>query len=77
MTTHPNRGQPGPQSSPKPEAIKAARAAAGLTQLAAAELVYSTARAWQSWEYGEKRMHPAVFELFDLKARALAAGMAE
>lgn len=52
---------------PNPEAIRAAREAAGLTQTAAAALVYSTCRAWQKWEGGEARMHPGMFELFLIK----------
>lgn len=50
--------------SPTPEAIRAVRAASGLTQTAAARLVYCTLRRWQAWEAGEHRMHPALFELF-------------
>lgn len=56
-------------TNPAPEAIKAAREAAGLTQTAAAALVYSTCRAWQKWEAGDARMHPAIFELFTLKTK--------
>lgn len=67
MTAHPNRGPKGPQSNPVPEVIKAAREAAGLTQTAAAALIYSTCRAWQKWEAGEARMHPGMFELFEIK----------
>jgi DNA-binding transcriptional regulator YiaG len=67
VSNHPNRGQKGPQSNPDPTTIRAARAQAGLTQEAAAALVYSTERAWQKWEAGDARMHPAMFELFSLK----------
>lgn len=55
-----------------PEAIKAARAAAGLTQTQAAALIYCTLRGWQDWEGGKRAMHPAFFELFLQKA--LGAG---
>lgn len=51
-------------ASPAPEAIKAARAAAGLTQTQAAALIYCTLRGWQDWEGGKRAMHPAFFELF-------------
>lgn len=51
-------------TTPSPDAIRAVRAASGLTQTAAARLVYCTLRRWQSWEAGEHRMHPALFELF-------------
>lgn len=68
MANHPNRGRsPAPGSNPKPAEIKAAREAAGLTQSAAAELVYSTMRTWQDWEAegdSNRRMHPAIWELW-------------
>ncbi len=67
---HPNRGQSGPASTPTPAAIRAAREAAGLTQTAAAALIYSSLRAWQQWEKeGDRRMHPGLFELFLLKSK--------
>lgn len=55
--------------SPTPDAIKAARAAAGLTQTQAAALIYCGLRGWQEWEGGKRAMHPAFFELFLLKSR--------
>lgn len=54
-------------TSPTPDAIRAARAAAGLTQTQAAALIYCTLRGWQDWEAGKRAMHPAFFELFLLK----------
>jgi DNA-binding transcriptional regulator YiaG len=70
---HPNRGPKGPASTPAPEAIRAARALAGLTQTQAAGTIYSTMRAWQEWESGNRRMHPGLWELFCIKtARASA-----
>lgn len=54
-------------TSPTPAAIRAARAAAGLTQTQAAALIYCTLRGWQDWEAGKRAMHPAFFELFLLK----------
>lgn len=57
--------------SPTPEKIKAARAAAGLTQTQAAELIYCTLRGWQDWEGGKRAMHPAFFELFVLKSKKI------
>jgi len=54
--------------SPTPAVIKEAREIAGLTQTAAASLVYSTCRAWQQWEAGDRRMHPAMWELFRIKS---------
>ena len=44
-----------------------------MTQAQAAALVHSTLRAWQRYEYGERRMHPALWELFLLKTGNLAA----
>ena len=52
---------------PTPAAIKFARAAAGITQTAAARLVHTTCRVWQQWESGDRRMHPAMWELFNHK----------
>lgn len=50
------------------EALPAARAVAGLTQTAAGALVYSSLGAWQQWEAGLRRMHPALWELFNIKS---------
>jgi DNA-binding transcriptional regulator YiaG len=77
MANHPNRSrghQPG--ANPKPAEIRAAREAAGLTQSAAAELVYSTLRTWQDWETDgaqNRRMHPAIWELWLIKTAHLRA----
>lgn len=67
IVAHPNRGQPSAASNPSPLDIRAAREAAGLTQTEAAGLIYCTLRGWQEWEAGNRRMHPAFFELFRLK----------
>lgn len=61
-----------PASSPTPEDILAARKTAGLTQAAAAGLVYSKMRTWQDWEAGIANMHPGLWELFAIKARPTA-----
>lgn len=58
-------------ASPSPEQIKAARAAAGLTQTQAAAMIYCTLRGWQDWEGGKRAMHPAFFELFLHKTKQL------
>ena len=73
MNSHPNRGLRGPFSNPEPNSIRVAREAAGLTQTKAAELIYSKLRTWQQWEAGDRRMHPGLFELFEIKAAGLAA----
>ena len=50
--------------SPDPDAIRAAREAAGLTQAAAALLVHVDPRTWRRWESGSTRMHPAIWDAF-------------
>lgn len=55
-------------TNPTPSDIKTARAACGLSQTAAARLIYSTLRTWQDWEAGKARMHPGLWELFCIKA---------
>lgn len=69
MSNHPNRGSKGPQSNPAPEEIRAKRETLGLSQTAAANVIYSTCRSWQQWEAGDRRMHPAMWELFNLKTK--------
>ena len=54
--------------NPSPAEIRAARLTAGLTQTAAGALLYTTCRVWQQWEAGDRRMHPAFWELFNLKS---------
>lgn len=71
MPNHPNRVRGGsPSRNPAPEEIRAAREAAGLSQTAAGTLVHTTCRTWQQWEAGDRRMHPAFFELFSIKVSA-------
>ena len=53
--------------APTSEAIRAARASAGLSQAKAAELVHAGLRSWQQWEAGDRTMHPAFWELFQIK----------
>jgi DNA (cytosine-5)-methyltransferase 1 len=72
MTNHPNRARAYPVAPPSPAEVRAARAAAGITQTEAAELVHSALRSWQQWEAepgtaDHRRMHPAIWELFRLK----------
>lgn len=68
MPNHPNRGPKGPSANPTPEEIRAAREAAGLSQTAAGAAVHTTCRTWQQWEAGDRRMHPAFWELFRIKS---------
>lgn len=53
--------------SPRPAEIRDARVAAGMTQTAAAAVIYCTLRAWQAWEAGTRRMHPAMWELWRMQ----------
>ena len=69
MTSHPNRSRSHAASNPLPYEIRAARKAAGFSQTAAARLIYCTLRAWQEWEAGNRRMHPALWELWLQKVR--------
>lgn len=56
--------------SPTAAQIKAARKHAGLTGAEAAGLVHSSDRSWRKWENGERKMHAAFWELFQIKAAA-------
>ena len=57
--------------SPSKEQIVEARQKSGLSQEAAADLIYSKRRTWQDWEAGIANMHPGLFELFLLKTGQL------
>lgn len=75
MTNHPNRTKPVPEGTPTPEEIKAARAAAGLTQREAAALIWYEEIAWKQWEGGTRRMHPCAWWAFNARASVLATTM--
>ena len=79
MPNHPNRskGAKAPSANPSKEEVRAARAAAGLTQTAAATLVHATCRSWQHWEAGDRRMHPGVWELFRIKSGEFSVRISE
>lgn len=73
---HPNRSRrpDAPGRNPKPQEVRAAREAAGLTVAAAASLIHCSAVTWSQWESGpenerSRRMHPAFWELFAIKVR--------
>jgi putative transcriptional regulator len=55
--------------SPSPVTIKQAREAAGQTQAEAAKLVHADLRSWQRWEAGERKMHPAFWDLYQVKTQ--------
>jgi DNA (cytosine-5)-methyltransferase 1 len=69
MANHPNRSKryDAPDRNPTPEEIRAGRESAGLTQREAARLIHCTERGWQDWEGGQRKMHPAFWELFRIK----------
>ena len=78
---HPNRSKNHPSRNPKPAEVKAARETLQRKQLGpddqqmgitaaqtfCAAKVHTTCRVWQQWEAGDRRMHPAFWELFNLK----------
>jgi len=67
VTNHPNRSRASPARNPPPAEIRAAREAAGITQTQAGALVHASLRNWQQWEAGDRRMHPGLWELFNIK----------
>jgi putative transcriptional regulator len=76
MSNHPNRSGKSKSRNPKPAEIRKARIAAGLSQAAAGELLHTTVGTFQQWENDEgetthRRMHPAFWELFQIKIAAL------
>jgi putative transcriptional regulator len=79
VSNHPNRSKRTPSiaRNPRPAEIRAAREACGLTQTEAAELIYCALNTWQQWESEDpgqsRRMHPAFWELWQLKAAKLPA----
>ncbi len=74
MPNHPNRSSLGNSArNPDPGEIRSVRIAAGLTQAQAADMIYATVSAWESWEQGLRRMHPGLWELFHLKIATTAA----
>lgn len=54
---------------PSASDVKEARIALGFSAKEAASIVYRTTRNWQQWESGERKMDPALWELFNLKTR--------
>lgn len=56
---------------PLPDEISSARNKAGLTQDQASKLVYSTTRAWQYWEAGDRVMPLAIFKYFQLRTKQI------
>ncbi len=56
-------------NNPNPIQIKAERQKLSLTQTQSAELIHSKMRTWQDWEGGQRKMHPAFWELFLIKSK--------
>jgi DNA-binding XRE family transcriptional regulator len=54
--------------SPNSYEIISSRKEAGITQKDAAQYIYCSQITWQQWEAGKRKMHPAFWELFTLKA---------
>jgi len=52
---------------PLPDAVRAARTWAEMTQTEAARTVLASLRAWQQWEAGDRAMPAGLFELFMIK----------
>jgi len=52
---------------PTPKQIIHLRKKTGLTQTQSAGLIFTTCRAWQQWEAGDRSMHPAFWYLFKLR----------
>jgi len=83
MTNHPNRGKSQSAArNPRPAEVVAARERVqkarqiGITeaQTWCARQVHTTVRVWQQWEAPEssdshRRMHPAMWELFERKEK--------
>lgn len=67
MANHPRRSRGSRGYVPSPEEIELARTARRLTQAAAAALLYKGVRTWQQWEAGDRKMDPALWELFIAK----------
>ena len=69
MPNHPNRSRrENPAANPKPEQIRELREQTGLTQQQMADLIHYNIRGYQKFEAGNTRMHPAVWELLQIKA---------
>ena len=55
------------QPSPNPLEIKTIRKTLGLTQAQAASIISVALITWQNYEQGNRKIHPAFWELFTLK----------
>lgn len=64
---HANRNRNNVAAVPTPAQVRQARLAADLTAGAAGALIHERATRWAKFESGEAHMHPAAWELFNLK----------
>ena len=55
------------QPSPNPTEIRENRRSKGLTQAQAASIIHVALITWQNYEQGNRKIHPAFWELFTLK----------
>jgi len=55
-------------NNPSPEEIRIVRAQSGLTQSQCAAMLHTSVRAYQQWEAGDRKMHPAFYHLFLIRA---------
>lgn len=55
------------KQSPTPDEVKDLRARLNLTQAQCAEVISVIPLTWQRYEYGDRAMSPASWELFKLK----------
>ncbi len=78
MTNHPNRSRGGsPSRNPDPAEVMAVREAIqadrgiGITEAQdwCAAALHTSRRAFQQWEAGDRRMHPAFWELLQIKTK--------
>lgn len=71
MVNHPNRKPGTVGRNPTPEEVREFRRSHDLSTADCAALLHTVARVWAQWESGERRMHPAFWELVHLKANTL------
>lgn len=78
VANHPNRSKANRSTAanPTPEEIRALRERLGMTQTEAAAVIHANLRSWQRYEAqigtpDSQRMHPGLWELFQLKTEHL------
>ena len=60
--------------SPSKEEVREARTSLSLTQEAAGKLINVSRKTWVKYESGERNMHAAFWELFQMKTDAIREG---